>query len=632
MPLKISRACTASSTRGLKVSLPVQAGWRGFPAIALCLLALAIPAAADSQPEPLIILAPSQARPIFCRPGKTFYFLVRLTAQLGEKPRIWLRHSIVPEIRYPLIPADELRRFADGYASAQMIVPTSTPPGLYDIVLSGPRKAVVSRRCVHVVSEFKTQFRFVHLSNMNIGDPTAPDFDPQIPFEVNLLAPEFIIATGDYTEWARQRNDPRPWGPVLDYFARFNAPVYMLCGDHDHEASFTKYVANSLIGTIDYGDYHGLLLLDHGARPIDRDEDQLNWILADLAENRKKTFNFLVAHSDELGLIRRLKQKKIAEQVIRDFRVKMLICGGHTDWDYKEFAPLLKDLPELHYIRTAQASTAVRDKATGVPHYRVIEISGNRIDYIYPADDVPARLQHSVPAGRLRAVFDAPNDGSQGRVTVTVSNALNRPWKGCRIWLRVRKSPGGRKPAVAGGKLLQCLDVGKYWACLVGFDLPDKGAVSICADWQGDLPPPVPVRLELRSPVHLTFTERQAPFGLTYYTSDAAVALRLTNASDKPRNTWPVVRLNGSTLQFGSASRLPIALPPRATVTLRVVPTLGKLSPGLHMLQVYLLEDPLRRLVTNPVIISPIAGEPPPATQPSRPGPRPASQPVGPTP
>ena len=357
--------------------------------------------------------------------------------------------------------------------------PPPPPPGLYDLVLVVADREIVNRRSISVVTSFKTAFRFVHLSNMNIGDPTAIDFDAQIPEEVNLLAPEFIVATGDYTEWARLCDHPADWQRVLDYMAQFDAPVYLLCGDHDHEASFTRYIANSPVGTIDYGNYHGLLLLDHGNHPIDRDDDQVRWVLQDLEANRGRTFNFIVTHSDELGLIRRLREMNLAEKAVRDFKLKMIICGGHADWDYREFASLLNGLPGLHYIRTGQSSTAVRDNAAGQSHYRVIEVNNERVSYVYPSRLPRYRgSQYSIPAGRMRTTFGALNDGSQDSVSVHVANALNRPWNDCRIWLRVRKDDASAKPSVAGGTLLRCLDAGTFWACQVGFDLPDKGAIS----------------------------------------------------------------------------------------------------------------------------------------------------------
>jgi predicted MPP superfamily phosphohydrolase len=536
--------------------------------------------------------------------------LIRLPDN-GEPPRLFLQNSQVPRIRYPLLPAGTLKQFGEGYASAEMTVPASTPPGLYDMVLLAQKREVINRRSVSVVSSYKTSFRFVHLSNMNIGDPTAIDFDPQLPEEVNLLAPEFIVATGDYTEWARLCDRPTDWQRVLDYMACFDAPVYLVCGDHDHEASFTRLVANSPIGTIDYGKVHGLLLLDHGNHPIAQDPDQVRWVIQDLEANRDGALNFVVTHSDELGLLRQLRDMHMAEKVVHDFKLRMIICGGQADWDYREFASLLNGLPGLQYIRTGQSSTAVRDKATGQSHYRVIEVNNERISCVYPADYFDTRAQYSVPAGRMRVTFGNTNDGSQDQVTVNVANGLNRPWGDCRIWLRIRKDDTASRPAVAGGTLLQCLDAGRYWACLVAFDLPDKGAVMLQAGTAERLAARSPVRLEFNAAGQLGFVPRDAGNGLACFTCANPATLKLTNTSAQAVQSWPIVRLNGASLALSGPGpqSLPIALAPMSTEVLRINLTLGQMAPGPHMLQAYLLEDPLRRLTTQQVILL-LSGEP----------------------
>lgn len=558
---------------------------------------------AASQPDRPVVLVPSQGRPAFCTPGEPFSCLLHLPSQIGEAPRFWLQNSLQPSLRYPMMQVGGLKTFGEGYGRVQLAAPEATPPGLYNILVAGAVSETVSRRSVSVVASYKTSFRFVHLSNMNIGDPTAAQFDPHLPEEVNILAPEFIIATGDYTEWASLTDHAADWQRVLNYMARFNAPVFMLCGDHDHEASFTEYVANSLIGTIDYGRYHGLLLLDHGYHPIEQDDQQIRWILDDLAANRNKTFNFLVTHSDELGLVRRLKEMNLADKVFHDDRVKMLICGGHTDWDYNEFSSVLSGIPGLTFIRTAQSSTAVCDKADGISHYRVIEVNNDRISYICPDESLDPHVESSVPSGRILTALDGPNDGSREVLTASISNALARPWNDCRIWLQLRKDKVATPPAVAGGTLIQCLDLGTQWAVLAGFDLPDKGSITLQAGPPEQLTPAPAARLELLSPPQALFTRRQAGFGLTYYTCPSPVALRVTNKSDRPVRVWPIVRLNGTNLEISSPEPLPMTLAPRSSQLLRVSLTLGQMALGPHLLQACLLDDPLRRLTVQTMVL-----------------------------
>jgi predicted MPP superfamily phosphohydrolase len=556
---------------------------------------------------PSVIREPSQGRPIFLTPGDTFYFVMNLPADFTGDVGFALQHALEPDLRYPLRPKTPPSYLNDEYCSLVLEVRANTPPGLYDLMVKTKTVTHSSRRSVKVVEKFKDQFRFIHLSNMNVGDLTAPEFDEMLPKEINLLAPEFIVATGDYTEWARALDDASSWTRILKYFEKFNAPVFMLCGLHDHEASFAEFVASDPIGTIDYGNYHGLLLLDHAGNPIDQDYSQIQWVDADLKRNRQRRMNFIVSSSDELGLIDVWRERGAIQKFMNDHKVRMYIAGGSSDWDYKEFADKLKGLDGFHFIRTHESSTCMRDRATGFSHYRVIEVDGEKLAYTYPADNAAEKLQHSIPTGRLRAYFDAPNDGTAGRIAVTVQNALNQPFHDAHVWLRLAKQGDNAKPAIAPGRLVRMLDAGKYWACDVAFDLPDKGAVRIVASMNpADLAPAPPIKVALEGSRNWAFTSKTTDFGLSYFASRAPAKLTLTNESESPQSYWPVIRLNGAQIHPDRAAvpRLPLQLKPGQTVSLPLTLNLRRVSPGPHELQVYFLEDPLSRMQTFDVNLS----------------------------
>lgn len=545
------------------------------------------------------ICEPAQGRPIFITPGETFIFVMRLTSEVTGDVGFFLRHAVEPGIRYTLRPTTP-PSYSDEYCTLVLAVPQATTPGLYDLEVKTDRSALASRRSVKVVDEFKTKFRFVHLSNMNIGDLTAPDFDDMLSREINLLAPEFIIATGDYTEWARARDDASSWPRVLKFFEQFNAPVYMLCGAHDHEASFTKYVASKPIGTIDYGNYHGLLLLDHPGNPIEQDYNQIQWVETDLKRNRQKTFNFIACNSDELGLIDVWREKGNLSDFIKEHKIKFFLTGGSTDWDFKEFADKLDGLDGVQLIRTHQSSTSLRDRATGFSHYRVIDVNGDKIEYTYRDDNSAEKLQYSVPTGRLRAFYDSPNDGKASKLAVTVQNPLNQGFADAHVWLRIAKN-GSEEPVVAPGRLIRTLDVGDYWACEVAIDLPEKGAVRVVAATDADsVPPELPIDVELEGPRELSFKPETTDFGLSYFASPATVNVKLTSRARTKLTCWPVFRLNGGQLTPDpkACPRLPITLEPGKTLTVPLVMQVRRVSPGDHKLQVHFLEDPLCRLHT----------------------------------
>lgn len=574
----------------------------GHPVIALHSASVAT----TRSPRLPVIREPAQGRPVFIKPGETFYLVLNLPPGFKGDVSFYLRHAREPSLALPLRSTTPPAYFSDDYCHLVVQVPSGATPGLYDVELRAAGESHYSRRCVRIIDTFKTRFRFVHLSSMNVGELTAPDFDYMLPAEVNLLGPEFIVATGDYTEWARALDDAASWTRVLAYFEQFDAPVYMVCGVHDHQNSFTTYVANSPLGTIDYGDYHGLLLLDHSAHPIDQDPAQIQWIEADLQRNRDRRINFIVSNSDELGLLDVWRERGPVAEFLSENRIRLFIAGGATDWDFREFSHKLRGLRDVHYVRTHQASTSLRDRATGFSHFRAIEVDGDRLSYVYPNDSAAERLQHSIPTGRLRAIFDAPNDGTAEKLTVTVQNALNQSFAEARLWMRVAKR-GDAPPQIAGGRLLRVIDGGAHWGCEIGFDLPDKGAVRIMiATDAGALPKAPPFELALEAPREWVFAQKVTDFGLRYFESDARAVLRITNGGRADQTCWPVVRLNGSELHadFAAVPRKPMTLGPGKSVELPLILSLRKVSPGLHQLQVYFLEDPLSRLTTFDVSLT----------------------------
>lgn len=555
-----------------------------------------------------VVCEPSQGRPIFRTPGDTFIFVMRVSDRVTGDVGFFLRHAREPQIRMALKPTTP-PSFHEEYCTLILAIPPNLSPGLYDIEVRASGGSFFARNSVRVVDRFKESFRFVHLSNMNIGDLSAPEFDDQLPREINLLAPEFIVATGNFTEWARARDDAASWHRVLRYFEQFDAPVFMLCGANDHETGFTRLVAKEPIGTIDYGNYHGLLLLDHPGNPIEQDYTQIQWIETDLRRNRQKRFNFLCTNSDELGLLDVWRESGDLERIIKDYRIKLILAGGSTDWDFREFAGKLDGLKDLHFVRTHQSSTSLRDRASGISHYRVVDVDGDRLSYIYPDDNATEKLQHSIAAGRLRAFFAGPNDGSIPSIMVTVQNALNQPFANARLWLRVAKQ-GSEKPVISTGRLLQVLDGGSYWACEVEVDLPDKGAVRVmAASNPKEIPPAPKLEITLDGPRDWAFTPAQTDFGLSYFQSTTKPVLKLTNPTDHRQTVWPVISVNGQQLfaDSGVHPRLPLSIEPGRTLDVPLNLQIRRLSPGPHLVQVYLLEDPLCRLTTFPVNL--VAGQ-----------------------
>ena len=580
-------------------SLPALAEFAEQAAQPAPTTAPAVEPGAPTEPREAAILDPTQGHPLILRPGESFRFLMRLGPGLGGNVTVFLRHGRVETLTVALAAAGEMTIFQERYATAELRLPTQTPTGIYDLVLASPSRSVVARHSIKVVDEFKPRFRFVHLSDMTVDDPSAPVFDDRLVEEINLLAPEFIVATGDYTAWGRALDDPTTWPRVLAFFARFDAPVYMVCGELDHQASFTEYVAQSPVGTFDYGRYHGILLMDHAAHPLDR--DQLDFLRRDLDAHTDSVFTIIALHNDDLSFLDLLAPRAELAEYLRSRKVRLIITGGSDDWDRTEYAAKLEGLEDVHYIRTQQSSTSLRGRATGISHYRVIEVDGEKVSYVYANDGGAPGIEHSIPAGSLRAFVDAV--GTR-RVAVNIQNALNQRFDGARLWVQVAKN-GEAKPQVAGGRLVQALNAGDAWACEVAADLPDKGGLKILVSTEGKLPEPVPIKASYEGSHDLAFRAERTKAGLSFFKSDQPLTITLANSGERELRTYPIVRLNGSRLPVEADGRpdWPITIPPggQAILALRLI--LGQVSAGEHLMQLVFLEDPLRRVTAFPVTL-----------------------------
>ncbi len=583
--------------------------------------------AAETEEDGEVVLIPSQGRPEIRVAGADdaeFVFVIRLRKDLGSSVRVWLVHSLVPERRFPLERRDDvpMARVQKRYGQTILRIPQDVPPGLYDLEVRGSEGVVYyGRHSIRIVERWPERFRFVHLSNMNIDDPASPQFDQMLIDEINVLAPAFVVCTGDFTHWGRMLDRPGDWKRVLAFLRQINAPTFVVCGDRDHEESFDRYIANNPLGVIEFGGYRGILMRDHSAHPLD--DGQLKWLMDELSRGRDVSgFQFVVMHNEKLDVLDKLRQEvRDLPGFVKQHQLRMVITGGHADWDLREYARRLKGLdgPDgLVYIRTHQASTSMLDGATGVSHYRVIEVDGRNIDYVYPDDHAAVVAQHSVPAGQLRVFYAQPNDGSQDRVMATVSNALNRGFDDCRVWLRVAKD-GDARPHVAGGELVRAIDGETYWMCEIRVDLPDKGGARVAAA-NADLPEAVPVDVSLSpvktsttrqggqgEPLTLLFQERHGQLGVRFWHCDQKLSFVLKSRSEQPQRVWPVVRLDGNELQVNaspvSGEPMPLSIAPGQTITVPVKLILGRVNPGSHQLQVFFRSDPLKRVTTFPVFL-----------------------------
>jgi hypothetical protein len=139
---------------------------------------------------------------------------------------------------------------ATGCYRIQGTVPSHVPRDIFDLIILNESLSLtdIQFNAVRVITEFKNNYRFVHLTDLHFGDPRRyllplrsensnallPNIINQIFTELSFLDPEFILFSGDlvfgsayYLEY--------PWSwKVLSSYA---LPTFMVPGNHDGYAS-----------------------------------------------------------------------------------------------------------------------------------------------------------------------------------------------------------------------------------------------------------------------------------------------------------------------------------------------------------------------------------------------------------
>ena len=159
-----------------------------------------------------------------------------------------------------------------------VIIPDDICADIYDLSVSYNAGSAVVKdtqvHCVAVVDEYRSDFNFIHLTDLHVGSPRNmlqsdeldeagfwnPDKSKRWLYlqktirEVNLLKPDFVVITGDIL--FGQMN---PLEYVYEYeetfrvLKQFNVPVYVVPGNHDCYAQDNTMTDGQLFWTNYFG-------------------------------------------------------------------------------------------------------------------------------------------------------------------------------------------------------------------------------------------------------------------------------------------------------------------------------------------------------------------------------------------
>jgi hypothetical protein len=177
-----------------------------------------------------------------------------------------------------------------GYFTLQATVPSETAEGMYNLKVKVGTHEYFWSHAVNVVSAYKENFTYVHLSDIHIGDlylgplDTPPykkeEIFSRIINQLNLIHPDFIIISGDLIDdnWRDSSTGSNPWMERLSLLLlELDIPVFTTVGNHDQRHGFVykepidyEIKVNPLLDyDFNYGPYYFVSLNSGGDYDID---------------------------------------------------------------------------------------------------------------------------------------------------------------------------------------------------------------------------------------------------------------------------------------------------------------------------------------------------------------------------
>ncbi len=545
-------------------------------------LSCACAAAARAQSDAVSpFVRPSLGRPALVAPGGSFTVVLREPAP--KAARFTLRASLWPEVSLPLKPS---ARGAGG-RTVTLSVPADAPRLVYDLLLHDARGTFEQPHAVAVCTPGRP-LRVVHISDLRIGELTAPEPSAALQAEVNLLGPDLIVLTGDLVDAGCE--DPQAtWQSLARWLRGFAAPLVVAIGDHDDPQQFARWITPEPVALLPVGPHRVLVLRDHARNPLLRDPQQLRWVEHVLERPQRDGITIAVSHDARPGLLAAWRRAGVLTERLELSRLGLWFSGGTQDWDGRSFRTLIDAAEPLRYVATAAGSTTTAGGAPGVPHYRVLEIGRDRVRELspLPGDDPP----HSLAVGGLRVVALAADGAGWRRVRIL--NAHARPLRRLSLWLRL-PGAGSAEPWLRGATIAQRIRTAAGWLVQARFDLPDRGATELLAG-VGAAPPEPDIRVEFLLPDVLSFEPRTASGGIAYQRLlNGPAWIELHTIGRTTRRVRPLVRLDGRAVAYRTDAGGPfvlgrvVELPPDRRVRLQLDLSVARVRPGLHEVQVYL--------------------------------------------
>jgi hypothetical protein len=395
--------------------------------------------ARDEDVPPQQVRFPSLGHPVVRRPGETFRARFEAYEARIENIRVvrhWGPALVTRACAYRDDPAAGYYYYKEGTVT----LPEDVPPGLYDLVVElstgrGPFWRI-SRRSVHVVSEYPRDPVFLSVGHLDTWGQTQAEYLSRVVEMANLLGVDMVLVSNEVNA-----------AYVAGALYRLDVPFVVNFGNHQvygHERWFGEPV-----GAVDLGP--GLSVLNFGPA-WDTDVSALEKLLAARAAVPCKVLNAFEPNAPVAELLDR-------------YRIR-LIHDGHG--------------PEPKVERLG-ATPTLRVGKVNSESFRLLRFKGAEpVSATYrgqPNAAIPFRRNDPAP---VRARVEPAGDGTHARLSAVVVNDLEEPVPGARLTFVLPS--GAYRVRGARAETSFKSDDGRFTILTVRLDLPARAEASVTVE------------------------------------------------------------------------------------------------------------------------------------------------------
>ncbi|MBN1826662.1 MAG: metallophosphoesterase [Candidatus Eisenbacteria bacterium] len=433
---------------------------------------------------------------------------LEVTALAPPETEGWEAALLRPPRAFPLDTVAAAYDTALGRWTLRAAVPADTPEELYDLVLvASGGVADTARHAVKVLASYPEEYTVVHVTDTHLpghtfwplptwaGDDTEMDDFREVIRDINLLAPAFVIHSGDYVNEGEMEDYSgyRAFSRAQELLLELEVPVYVVAGNHD-VGGWPHAPPSQGTARRNWWRFCGWPWLDDppdGVRTQDYffDFGPIRYIGLEAYINydgwRGAIYgedSFIPSQIDYLDqvIIMRPLGSKVVLFYHMDFSQQLGDPGGRGI-DLALYGHIHRNSGSVNDAPPVLATDAVCD---GRRSYRLIRVRGG--DQITPWETITAGGQGE----NLGVRFNMPNDGRHARNVATIVNRHGVDMPDCEV--RFVAPASGAPYLITGGSTARVFDADTALVVVARVSARAEDSVRVEIEPGGAAPEPPP--------------------------------------------------------------------------------------------------------------------------------------------